>query len=199
MFTVAKQIQWNWPESHGEQHVVFILGGLHIEMAALSILETWLEDSGWTSTLVQANIASPRVVNSFVKGSNVKRTQHAHQVTAAVLHSLLTQTYDEYKQTEALEVLSFSDWCRGMTQALPQFHFWYITLHLELLYLVFLQLLRTSCIPLYLDALQKLTPWFFALDHVNYSRWAPVHLHDILTLKRRPQTYAHFLNGAFTA
>lgn len=76
--TVAKQIQWNWPESHDEQHVVFILGGLHIEMATLSVLGNWLEDSGWTSALVQANIASPGVVNSFVKGSNVKRTRRAH-------------------------------------------------------------------------------------------------------------------------
>lgn len=76
--TVAKQIQWNWPESHDEQHFVFILGGLHIEMATLSVLGNWLEDSGWTSALVQANIASPGVVNSFVKGSNVKRTRRAH-------------------------------------------------------------------------------------------------------------------------
>ena len=71
-------------------------------MAALSVLGNWLEDSGWTSALVQANIASPGVVNSFVKGSNVKRTRRAHQVTAAALYSLLTQAYDDYKQTETL-------------------------------------------------------------------------------------------------
>jgi len=170
LFTVAKQIQWNWAESHGEQHFVFILEGLHIEMAALSILGNWLEDSGWTSALVQANIASPGVVNSFAKGSYVKPTRTAHQVSAAALYSLLTQAYDEYKQTETLEeVLSFSDWCRKKTQASLQFHFWYMTLQLELLYLVFLRSLRTSCLPLHLDALQKLTPWCFAFDHVNYS------------------------------
>lgn len=120
-------------------------------------------------------------------------------MTAAALYSLLTQAYDEYKQTETLEeVLSFSDWCRTKTQASPQFHFWYMTIQLELLYLVFLRSLRTSCLPLYLDVLQKLTPWFFALDHVNYSRWVPAHTHDMLTLKKRlPQNYAHLLNGGF--
>ena len=62
-----------------------------------------------------------------------------------------------------------------------------------------LRSLRTSSLPLYLDALQKLTPWFFALDHMDYSRWVPVHLYDMLTLKKRlPQTYAHLLNGGFT-
>ena len=54
LYSVAKKIQWNWPESHGEQHFVFILGGLHIEMAALSVLGDWLEDSGWTSAFIQA-------------------------------------------------------------------------------------------------------------------------------------------------
>ena len=42
---MAKQIQWKWPESHGEQPFVFIPGGLHIVMAALSVLGNWLEDS----------------------------------------------------------------------------------------------------------------------------------------------------------
>lgn len=85
---VAKQIQWNWPQYHDEQHLVFILEGLHTEMAALS-------DSGWTRSLVEANIASPGVVNSFVKGSSVKTTWRAHQVTPAALYSFLTQAYDE--------------------------------------------------------------------------------------------------------
>ena len=53
------------------------------------------------------------------------------------------------------------------------------------------QSVSTSCLPLYLDALEKLTPWFFPLAHVNYSRWLPVHLHDLLTLKKRlPRTYS---------
>ena len=91
-------------------------------MAALSVLGDWLEDSGLTSALIQANIASPGVVNSFLKGSNVKRTRCAHQVTAASLYSLLTQAYDQYKQTETLEeVPSFSDWCKGKTQSSHNF------------------------------------------------------------------------------
>ena len=34
---------------------------------------------------------------------------------------------------------------------------------------------------------------------MNYSRWVPVHLYDMLTLRKRlPQTYAHLLNGGVT-
>ena len=43
LYAVAKQIQWSWPESYGEHHVVIMFGGLHIEMAFLRLLGRWLE------------------------------------------------------------------------------------------------------------------------------------------------------------
>ena len=61
LFALAKQIQWNWPETYGEQHFVILLGGLHIEMVDLKILGDWLEDSGWTNVLIEAKIANPGV------------------------------------------------------------------------------------------------------------------------------------------
>lgn len=35
LFALAKQIQWTWPDSLGEDHFVVMLGGLHIEIAIL--------------------------------------------------------------------------------------------------------------------------------------------------------------------
>jgi len=35
LYSIAKQIQWTWPESHGEDRLVIMFGGLHVEMAAL--------------------------------------------------------------------------------------------------------------------------------------------------------------------
>ena len=44
-----------------------------------------------------------------------------------------------------------------------------------------------------------LVPWLFALDHTNYARWMPVHLHDLGALqKRRPEVYQELVKGAFT-
>ena len=34
LYTLAKQIQWNWPNIYGEDKVVIMFGGLFIEMAA---------------------------------------------------------------------------------------------------------------------------------------------------------------------
>ena len=37
LFTLAKQIQWTWPGTLGENHIEMMLGGLHIEMAVLKV------------------------------------------------------------------------------------------------------------------------------------------------------------------
>ena len=33
LFTLAKFIQWNWPDTNGEDKFVAMFGGIHIEMA----------------------------------------------------------------------------------------------------------------------------------------------------------------------
>ena len=38
LYTLAKQIQWNWPDVYGEEKFVIMMGALHIEMAALKTL-----------------------------------------------------------------------------------------------------------------------------------------------------------------
>ena len=103
LYSIAKQIQWNVPDTHGEQHFVFMLGGLHIEMAILSVLGDWLEDSGWVNAVVEANIATAGVAKSILKASNVKRTRHAHHVTVSTLYCLLLIAYNLAKENGIIE------------------------------------------------------------------------------------------------
>ena len=44
-----------------------MLGGLHIEMAVWSTLEDYLENSGWTAALTQAENASSGTADSFLR------------------------------------------------------------------------------------------------------------------------------------
>ena len=74
LYALAKQIQWSWPTTHGENHLVVMFGGLPIEMAAFKMLQDILEGSGWTGALVQAKVSSPETADSFLKASNVTRT-----------------------------------------------------------------------------------------------------------------------------
>ena len=51
LYSIAKKIQWAWPEEYGEDKYVIILGGLHIEMAMLKVIGEWLDGSGWTTVM----------------------------------------------------------------------------------------------------------------------------------------------------
>ena len=55
-----------------------------IHYVCLPLLGDWLDDSGWVNALVQADIASPGVAESFIRGSHVTKTRHAHQITAQI-------------------------------------------------------------------------------------------------------------------
>ena len=91
LYALAKEIQWTWPATYGEDHFVVMFCGLHIEMATLKLLGDWPEDRGWTHVLVQADIASSGTANSFIPATHVTKTRHAHQVTAASLYVFLQQ------------------------------------------------------------------------------------------------------------
>ena len=57
---------------------------------------------------------------------------------------------------------------------------------------------REGDFKLYIDALTKIFPWFFALDHTNYARLIPVHLRVMVTLKDiYPKVFEEFLKGTF--
>ena len=61
----------------------------------------------------------------------------------------------------------------------PTFHFWDTALKISL---IFVQAHRQKNFSLYVESLKVLVPWFFAFDHHNYSRWIPVHIHDMESL-----------------
>lgn len=197
LFAITKLIQWNWPEVYGEEKFVILLGGLHIEMAALATLGDLLDGSGWTNVLTQAGIATAGTADSFLKGAHVKRTRHAHQVTSSALSSLLHTAYGVYNM-ETSAPLSFDDWCVKQAEVSPQFHYWYMVMHLESLVLVYVRSLRDVNFSLYVPVLKALAPWFFALNHTHYARWVPVHIRDMTTLHQRlPQVAKEFEQGSF--
>ena len=197
LYAISKLIQWNWPEVYGEETFVILLGGLYIEMAVLATLGDLLDGSGWTNVLTQPGIATAGTADSFLKGAHVKRTRHAHQVTCSALSILINTAYDVYRK-ETSAPLSFNDWCVEKAEVCPQFQYWYMVMHLECVYLIYVRSLREGNFSLYVLVLRALAPWFFALDHTHYARWDPVHIRDMTTLHQRlPQIAKEFDQGNF--
>jgi len=72
-------------------------------------------------------------------------------------------------------------------------------LNFEILVLSFIRSLRESDFELYKETLSSLIPYSFGLDHVNYSRWLPIHLRDMVSLEsKHPGIYREFAKGNFT-
>ena len=50
-----------------------------------------------------------------------------------------------------------------------------------------------------LPVLIKLALWFFSSVHINYAKWVPVHIQDMVNLgNSHPQIAVEFNNGTFT-
>lgn len=177
LFALAKAVQWSWPELHGEKKHVVMFGGLHIEMALWSTIGDFLEGSGWTTVLLEAGIASSGVAESFLNASHLTRTRHSHQVTLLSLSKLQQDAWKETSQDEAFEA-----WKKRMASISPTFQYWELVRQFELLVCIFVRAHRTKNFNLFVEALEALVPWFFALDHTHYARWIPVHIRDMKSL-----------------
>ena len=58
--------------------------------------------------------------------------------------------------------------------------------------------LREANFELNIDAVSKIVPWFFGLDHTNYARWLPIHLRDMYRLNNvAPDIASQFKQGRF--
>ena len=63
---------------------------------------------------------------------------------------------------------------------------------------MFVRSLREGDFHLYIQILQNIAPLMFALDHPNYTRWLPVHIRDIISLKEcHPDVAADFKKDNF--
>jgi hypothetical protein len=82
----------------------------------------------------------------------------------------------------ASDEMSFAEWEEGMRQRSPTFMFWDLIMKYETLVLIFVRAHRERDFSLFVDVLEQLVPLFFALDHINYARWVPIHIRDMKSL-----------------
>ena len=186
LFAIAKQIQWEKADLYGEEKYVVMVGGLHVEMALLKMVGHWLDKSGWDSALVQADITTRGRADGILKAAHITRSRYAHQVSACALYILQRKDYKEYTAGRDSSDIDFETWIQEKSDHRPQFQFWATVLQLELTVSELVRSIREGNFLLYVEALGKLTPWMFALDLTNYSRWLPIHIRDLLMSKRHP-------------
>ena len=183
IFAMSKYIQWAFPNTHGEDKIIIMFGGLHIEKALWTALGDLLNCSGWTEAISKSEISTTGTADSFLKATHIMKTRHAHQVTVVALHQLQQQAFEQLSSNESDESFeTFDAWKNRLTKESPTYYFWDLIKELEMLILIFVRAERTKNFNLYLESLDSLMFLFFSLDHYNYSRWLSVHLRDMMSL-----------------
>lgn len=199
VYALAKNLQWKFPHLYGENEIVVMMGGLHIEMAIQNTIGKWLVGSGWTEIMTIAGVATAGRCESFLHGSHVKRTRYAHEVTLAALHILRKEAFNAC-YLDAVDGDDITTWINRRTSESAQFQFWNTAITLQTLLLTFVRSIRESNFPLFIDTLKQICPWLFALDMIHYSRWLPVFLKSLHELPvRHPEVHSAFMNGHFTS
>ena len=74
-----------------------MMGGLHIEKAALCLNGVLLKNSGWVEMLSESGVFTRGRAESFLVASHITRSRYACQVTAAVLYFLLKRLMPKMK------------------------------------------------------------------------------------------------------
>ena len=88
LHAIAKQLQWKFPHSIGEEKLLMMMGALHIEDKAHELIGKILRDSGWTIVLSQAQVLRVGCAQSMLNEHHIKRTRYAHQMSLTSLYSL---------------------------------------------------------------------------------------------------------------
>ena len=114
----------------------------------------------------------------MVKGTQLIKSRYCHQVTLAALWKLRKEAKEETLQLEEDE----STWLSEMKAKSATFYYWDLVMQMEVILLIFVRAHREGNFEMYLEALEHFIPFFFALDHTHYSRWASVHLKNMRTL-----------------
>ena len=142
LYAIAKQLQWTFPESLGEDKLVVMLGALHIEDKVHQMTGKLLGDSGWTTVLSQAQVLTSGRAQSALNEHHIKRTRYAHQVSVISLHLLKYKAYSAYCSGVDGAPGSQEVWEQFSRTDNPQFKYWSTIMELELLMCRFIRSLR---------------------------------------------------------
>ena len=131
LYALAKQIQWSWPTTLGEEHYIVIFGGLHIGGSQdpwRSPGRQWMDSSTcscwccyqWNSRFFSEGMSCD---------SHAKDTLN-YQITATSLYLLMKKAYNDSIEVSADEnqVTYFEMWCIDRANLYPQFQFWSMTM-----------------------------------------------------------------------
>ena len=190
---LTKTIQWMYPETLGSGKYLSILGGLHIKQSELVIHGDIIKGSG-LEKILSTNDLSIIGTSAVVDGNDIKRLRYCLQVAA---YAVFWKLKDAYIQSNSL--LPILDWLEHKSKESEMCFYWKLILDFQVVVLVFIRSIREGIFQVYIESLISLCKWYFALDHIHYSRWCIVQCFDLMLLETLcPDVHKEFMAGNFS-
>jgi hypothetical protein len=115
-----------------------------------------------------------------------------------VRHSLTPGNYTEFTNVQGFDQLQnqFEQFRQSISAPPPKL--WNSYIEMVQLFLQFIRSTRQGDWHLHVACIREMIPWMFAYDRLNYAKYLPVYLADMLSLdSEHPEAYKHFLLGEF--
>ncbi|KAG8180959.1 hypothetical protein JTE90_024708 [Oedothorax gibbosus] len=167
--------------------------------------------------MVESGIIAEGSVNGILSGKHYNRSIRCHKLVYEALSRLLWNAFlgllsvDQHSESikicerlcELFELgilreelpknfislmESFNKFVDEGCKSNATFAFWASYLDMIGCLLNFLRATRSADWSLHLAATEKMIPWFFTYDHVNYARYLPIYLLEMLNLKHTHPT-----------
>ena len=144
LYALFKTIQWRFPETHGEQLIVAVLGAMHTEKAAWTCVGQVEDGSGSSAIMAEAGVTTFGVAESCLHCAHISLSRYLNTVSACVLYIMLRDSFQEYidEFPEGSQPIDIDKWCED--QKSPMFRFYLLLLNLKLLVLQFVRSVRTG-------------------------------------------------------
>ena len=85
--------------------VVWMMGPLQIKMAFISAIGDWFEGRDWVDIFKRSKINTVGRIESFLSGTNVKRSRHIHQISLASLVYLSNIAFKDQTEFDSYDIL----------------------------------------------------------------------------------------------
>ena len=93
LYAIIKLIQWQFPDTLGEDKLVVIMGALRIENKMHLMIGKLQHDTGWATILSQAEVLTSGRAQSTLDEHHIKHTRYAHQVSLVAVYMLKQSAY----------------------------------------------------------------------------------------------------------
>ena len=204
LYALKKSLIWAHPEKFLKPYpmsyvpdVFAFFGALHLEQVFLVCTGEVVKGTGLEDLLSSYGLKTVGLSTAVCDVNHIKKSRYSGQVLASVLNTLLV---DAHKEAMSLgdSTEDFEKW--KTQQHGDSFEYFYGLLTHLLNVNLFVRSIREASFDLFVASLEELCPLLLALDHIHYSRWVPVFIHDLKLLKASdPTLYEHFHKGFFAA